>query len=528
MSVFTASTVVQQMPSTELLFSPIRLGLLIGWVYACLYFAQLIEFGNFVEKRHKALVNLVSLVLGPICYTFLIYRQSFGISASMPNLKFVDKLKRFIDTASASFKGIGFIGSRSSDSIILLDSSGKSLADLYSQSGDKQQARNTLNATETLVVSSIDSRASDILIDPKDNANYTIRYRVDGMLRLADELPASQCVAIVNSIKAVSGMDIAEKRRPQDGAFTAKRNGCNISFRVASAGVLNGEKLAIRILNQQTGLKSLTDIGANEKQTKQLETAVAKPNGLILICGPTGSGKTTTLYGMLSCIDFLQRNVITVEDPIEYILPNASQIEINARADITFAKALRSMLRQDPDVICVGEIRDNETAGIGLQAAQTGHLVMATIHSNSNISAIVRLLDLNVTPMLISAAVSTIVSQRLVRVLCDNCKTPMEQSDKRREFFYKNNLDPSSVCVPNGCEHCSNTGFFGRTGIFDVLEMDDNLRQTITTGKVSVVDFKEAAAKRGVTNMRKEGIRKVLAGITTMDEVIRVTTETGI
>ena len=519
---------VQNLPAKELLFSPIKLGVLIAWVYACLYFTQLIEFGNFVEKRNKSRVNALSLAIGPILYVFLLVRQNFGAAAAIPNLNFVDKLKHMLNSAAMNFKGISFTGSRGSASIIILDSSGKSLAEIYSQSGDKQQAKNTLKATEQLIVEAINMRASDILIDPKDHERYAVRYRVGGMLRLVDERPWSECVAIVNSIKAVSSMDIAERRRPQDGAFLARREDENVSFRVASAGVLNGEKLAIRILHQSTGRKGLRDIGVNEKQHAQLAKAVAKPNGMILVCGPTGSGKTTTLYGMLSCIDFLQRNVITVEDPIEYLLPNASQIEVNPKADITFAKALRSILRQDPDVICVGEIRDEETAAIGLQAAQTGHLVLATLHSNSNVSSLIRLLDLKVSPLLLASAISVIVSQRLVRMLCENCKVQMDRNDPRIEFFVKNNLNTSEVHAPKGCEACGNTGYLGRTAIFDVLEMDEALRSNISNGKISVVDLKSVAEKRGMTNLRKEGIRKVLAGITTMDEVTRVTNETGI
>jgi general secretion pathway protein E len=231
---------------------------------------------------------------------------------------------------------------------------------------------------------------------------------------------------------------------------------------------------------------------------------------------------------MLGCIDFLQRNVITVEDPIEYILPNASQIEINPKADITFAKALRSILRQDPDVICVGEIRDEETAAIALQASQTGHLVLATLHSNSNIATLVRLLDLKVSPLLLSSALSMLISQRLVRVLCNECKELLQPTQAQMEFFTKNCIDPKLVYVAKGCEACGNTGYRGRTGIFDILEMDNTIKANISSGAFSVVTLKNLADKRGASTLRKEGMKKVLAGITTLDEVKRVTTETGI
>jgi general secretion pathway protein E len=516
-----------KLPTTSLLFNPVKLGLLIGWIYLCLYCAQLIEFSSVAPKKHKNLINVAVVFFGPIIYLVLLFKD-ISIQKGFEGLSYLEKCKGVFEKLTENFKGMHFLGGKSSQAITLVDSRGKSLAELYSQAGDKQVIRNTLSITEELIVKAITEGSSDILIDPKDNNNYVVRFRIDGVLRKVHDLDAELASAIVNSIKAVSGMDIAERRRPQDGAFTARRPEGNVSFRVASAGVLNGEKLAIRVLNQETGMKSLADIGVNEKQFTVIQSVVSRPSGMILVCGPTGSGKTTTLYGMLSCIDFLQRNVITVEDPIEYLLPNASQMEVNAKADITFAKALRSMLRQDPDVICVGEIRDEETAATALQAAQTGHLVIATIHSNNNISSIVRLLDLKVSPLLISAALSLIVSQRLVRVLCPHCKKPIEPTNPQMEVFRKNNLDTRNVFVPVGCEACSGQGYKGRVGIFDVLELDSVLKSKISDGTFSMVELTKLAESRGASNLRKEGIRKVLTGVTTLDEVRRVTTESGV
>jgi type II secretory ATPase GspE/PulE/Tfp pilus assembly ATPase PilB-like protein len=517
----------EQLPTRELLFSPFKLICLVAWFYACLYFVQAIELSSLVSKQHKSLVNFAALFLGPAIFAILVIRETFG-KGQQKAVGFAGKLRLLFDKATGNLKNIGLTGARGKSSIILLDSSGKSLAELYSQKGDKHQVRNTLKLTEQIILDAIKERASDILIDPKDNASYVIRFRIDGVLRQMDEVDAKACMSIVNSVKAVAGMDISEKRRPQDGAFVAHRPEGNISFRVASAGVLNGEKLAIRVLNQETGMLSLTDVGVNEEQYTLIDKAVARPSGMILICGPTGSGKTTTLYAMLTCIDFFKRNVITVEDPIEYILPNASQIEINEKAGITFAKALRSILRQDPDVICAGEIRDEETAAMALQSAQTGHLVIATLHSNSNISSLVRLLDLGVKPLLLSSALSMIVSQRLVRTLCEKCKSNIAATTAQMEFFAKNNIDPAKVFVANGCKFCGSTGYRGRTGIFDVLEMNDELRANIANGTFSVMELKKEAEKRGMGSLRKEGIKKVLAGITTMEEVKRVTTDAGV
>jgi general secretion pathway protein E len=517
----------EQLPTTSLLFNPVKLVCLIAWFYACLYFVQIIEFSSLVPKHRKAMVNIAALFLGPVIFMFLLIKDTLR-TKGLQTLGFAAKLRAVLESASVHFKGFGFSGARGKSSIILLDSSGKSLAELYSQKGDTHQAKNTLNLTEQLILNAIEERASDILIDPKDSSTYSIRFRIDGVLRQIEELESRTCASIVNSIKAVAGMDISEKRRPQDGAFTAARPQGNISFRVASAGVLNGEKLAIRVLNQETGLLSLVDVGVNEQQYQIIEKVVNRPSGMILICGPTGSGKTTTLYAMLTCIDFFKRNVITVEDPIEYILPNASQIEINEKAGITFAKALRSILRQDPDVICAGEIRDEETAAMALQSSQTGHLVIATLHSNSNISALVRLLDLSVKPLLLSSALSLIVSQRLVRVLCEQCKENIVPTPAQAEYFTKSGIDPANVFVAKGCKHCGQTGYKGRTGIFDVLEMDDKFRASIASGTFSVIELKKDAEKRGLTTLRKEGMKKVLAGITTLEEVKRVISDTGV
>jgi type II secretory ATPase GspE/PulE/Tfp pilus assembly ATPase PilB-like protein len=517
----------EQLPTTTLLFNPIKLIFLLVWFYSCLYLVQLVEFSSLVSKQYKALANVVTLFFGPVFFVILLFKDTLG-AKGREAMGFEARLRAIFEKAAANLKNISFVGARGKSSIILLDSSGKSLAELYSQKGDAHQVKNTLKLTEQLILNAIEEQASDILIDPKDNATYVIRFRIDGILRQVDEVDVKACASIVNSIKAVAGMDISEKRRPQDGAFSAQRAEGNVSFRVASAGVLNGEKLAIRVLNQETGMLSLANIGVNEQQYQVIEKMVNRPSGMVLICGPTGSGKTTTLYAMLGCVDFFSRNVITVEDPIEYILPNASQIEINEKAGITFANALRSILRQNPDVICAGEIRDEETAAMALQSSQTGHLVIATLHSNSNISSLVRLLDLGVKPLLLSSALSLIVSQRLVRVLCERCKSNIVPTDARMEFLVKNKIDPASVFVANGCKFCGGTGYRGRTGLFDVLEMDDALRANIASGTFSVIELKKEADRRGLTTLRKEGMRKVLAGITTFDEVKRVTSDSGV
>ena len=317
-------------------------------------------------------------------------------------------------------------------------------------------------------------------------------------------------------------MDISEKRRPQDGAFTAKTAERPFSFRVASAGVMHGEKMSIRVLNYNAAKNTLDDLGFSDKQISVIREYLKKPSGMILLCGPTGCGKTTTLYAMLNEIDLFSRNVITVEDPIECVLPNASQIEVNPKADITFAKSLRSILRQDPDVICVGEIRDEETASIALRASQTGHLVLATIHSYSNISALMRLMDLKVSPLLIASGLSLLVSQRLVRKLCDNCRQPAILSEEKIESLKKKGIDYSGISAPIGCDYCNKTGFKGRIAIADITIFDDELKVAITNNQLLNDQNRAQGDQKGINNLRKDGFRKVLAGITSMDELQRV------
>jgi general secretion pathway protein E len=429
-----------------------------------------------------------------------------------------DKIHDIIQSVAAMASGIA----KPDNSITLLDSSGRSITEIYGHGRGRTQDNHILDLTESVIRDALDENASDILIDPRDNSTYTVRFRVDGVLRTVQEFDSDTCAAIINSIKAVSNMDIAEKRRPQDGAFVARTKEGTSSFRVASAGVLNGEKLSIRVLNQSANNYSLGNIGLTEKQQAIIKSMIEKPSGMILTCGPTGSGKTTTLYGMLSAMDLLTRNVITIEDPIEYVLPNASQIEVNAKADITFAKTLRSVLRQDPDIICVGEIRDEETASIALRAAQTGHLVLATLHSNSNAGTLVRLLDLGVPPVLMSAGLNAVISQRLLRRLCRHCKAPAELTALQMQEFRKMKLNYRNICQPIGCEECFGTGYRGRTAIFDILLMTPELKHSIATNDLLLDQLRKGGDRKGTSNLYKQGLKQVVSGITSLDELKRV------
>ncbi len=499
-----------------LLFSPIRLVVLIGWMYLCLYLSQRVQFSPLISTRHRSIASLMTLIFGPFFYGILFFidvRQKM----SEDDHSFMDALKIKIQTS------MDHLGSaRKSKGLSLLDTSGRNLKEIYGHGKHKKEESTILALTEQIISDAIADRASDILIDPKNEESYTLRFRVDGVLRTVDTMDSLTSQAVINSIKAVANMDIAERRRPQDGAFVAKTDTQTFSFRTATAGVMNGEKLSIRVLGQQAGQHTLNNIGLSEKQRVVIERGIAKPSGMILLCGPTGSGKTTTLYAMLNVIDLYTRNVITVEDPIEYVLPDASQIEVNPKAGITFAKVLRNVLRQDPDIICVGEVRDEETASIALRAAQTGHLVIATIHCNSNAAALVRLLDLGISPILMSSGLDMIISQRLLRVLCEDCKQPASFNQNQIEAFRKKRINYQNICQPAGCQNCSGTGYYGRTAIFDILLLTEEIKDKIANSQRLLEEMRKEGDKKGRSNMKKQAWKKIVSGITTIEEMKRV------
>ncbi len=486
---------------TEFLkFNPFTLLPVVIWFYLCILSIRIVNNSDYIPKQIKKLTCVICLFLGPLYLLILGFIFLFDLS------------KRF------QSGGMGGLFSRKQKDlpITLLDSSGRESQLTASQ--------DVADLTKKVVFDAISKRASDILIDPKNENEYTVRFRVDGMLQTVREIANDNCVPMVNSIKAISGMDIAEKRRPQDGNFQVKTTTGNVSFRVATAGVYHGEKMALRLLDKSYGLKKLEDVGMDEAYVDIIMEAISRSAGMVIICGPTGSGKTTTFYAMLASLDTAHRNVVTVEDPIEYVLADVSQIEVNVKAGITFSNTLRSILRQDPDVICVGEIRDSETAQMALQSSQTGHLVMATIHSNNTFGTLVRLLDLGVNPRLIAAGLSLVIAQRLVRKLCDNCKQPAELNEEYISYFDQYGLDYSGIMQPVGCIECGNTGYRGRTAVLDILEMSDELKSKFEDQDVTISDLKQQGEEFCPSSLWSEAIKKVLAGETSLEEIERVVT----
>jgi general secretion pathway protein E len=507
--------------NTSLPYSPVKLILLIAWVYLCLYCVQRIQFNPLVSPRYKVVSIVASLFIGPFYLLVLLLIVS-GKRAIEGKSGFLEALQ---EHAVHLIKGIGGLRVTSpgiKDELELLNASGTSIHELYGQSSNARQSTHTLGLTAEIIGEALDNRATDVLIDPQDESSYLIRHRVDGVLRPVRDMSSDTSKAVVNSIKAVSSMDISEKRRPQDGAFLAKRSGVTASFRVASAGALNGEKLSIRLLNYNASGHTLKDTGLSTKQLRIICKAVAKPTGMILVCGPTGSGKTSTLYAMLNEMDRFTRNVITIEDPVEAVLPETSQIEINAKADITFAQTLRSILRQDPDVICVGEIRDEETAEIALRAAQTGHLVFATLHCDSNAAAIIRLLDLGVSPLLVASGLRLLLSQRLIRCLCEKCKTPAHLSQVRIRDLKRKNINPERIYQAAGCRRCNKTGYYGRTAVADITIITDQMKADIAANKGLVDELRTVKHKKGKASLHKQALRKLVSGQTSFEEIKRV------
>ena len=375
-----------------------------------------------------------------------------------------------------------------------------------------------------LIVQGVKDRASDIHIEPNESG-LLIRFRIDGMLHDNRILPNRIKAAIISRVKILAKMDIAERRLPQDGRFQVKFGIREVDLRVSTIPTVFGEKVVLRILDKSKGLIKLKSLGFLAEQLDQFKSIILKSYGIILLTGPTGSGKTTTLYAALNKVNSNEKNIITVEDPVEYKLNRVNQIQILPKIDLTFANALRSILRQDPDVIMIGEIRDTETAQIAVHAALTGHLVFSTLHTNDAASALTRLIDMGIEPFLISSSVIGVIAQRLVRVICEKCK---EEYVPTEDILYglkiKDRLNKDSkikLYRGKGCSFCKNTGYYGRTSIYELIVLDEEIKSLIVT-KASSNVINELALKNGMKTLKDSGIEKALQGITTIEEVLRV------
>jgi len=376
-----------------------------------------------------------------------------------------------------------------------------------------------------LIVQGVKDRASDIHIEPNE-VGLLIRFRVDGMLHDIRTLPNKIKLAVISRVKILAKMDIAERRLPQDGRFQVKFGTREVDLRVSTIPVVFGEKVVLRLLDKSKGLISLEQLGFLPAQLNQFESIISKSYGIILLTGPTGSGKTTTLYAALNRVNSKNKNIITVEDPVEYKLDRINQIQVKPKINLIFANALRSILRQDPDIIMVGEIRDTETAQIAVQAALTGHLVFSTLHTHDAASALTRLIDMEIEPFLISSSVIGVLAQRLVRVICEKCKEeyiPEEYVLRglNIEKELKNKKDKFTLFRGTGCSFCKNTGYYGRTSIYELIVLDEKIRSLIIS-KASSNIIKNAAIKKGMKTLKDSGLEKAMQGITTIEELLRV------
>ena len=370
-----------------------------------------------------------------------------------------------------------------------------------------------------IITQAINSRASDVHIEPLENI-VRVRFRIDGVLYEQLTIKKAAYPAIVTRIKIMGNMNIAEKRIPQDGRYQTTFNGTTIDLRLSILPTVNGEKVVLRILGGKGVALERKQLGFNEKNSKMFDRILQNPNGIILVSGPTGSGKSTTLYTVLKEINKPETNIITVEDPVEYRMEGINQVQVNPKAGLTFASGLRSILRQDPDVIMIGEIRDSETAEIAVRASITGHLVLSTIHTNDSASTITRLVDMGIEPYLVSASVVGVIAQRLVRRICPKCKIERDMTDAEMELI--NIHTPMKVYKGKGCKNCNNTGYKGRIAIHEVLVMNKEICEAIEN-KETTERLREIAKANGTESLRESCFELVKSGITTVDELVKVT-----
>ncbi|TNF49420.1 MAG: type II secretion system protein GspE [Deltaproteobacteria bacterium] len=377
----------------------------------------------------------------------------------------------------------------------------------------------------SLITQGFKERASDIHIEPFEQ-ELIVRYRIDGILYEVHKPPLKAHAGIVSRIKILAQLDIAEKRLPQDGRFRVRMAGRDMDLRVSTLPTAYGERVVLRLLDKSASILSLEEIGLETSLLKPFEAMINKNHGVFLVTGPTGSGKTTTLYAALTRLNNREKNIITVEDPIEYQLPGVGQIQVNPKIDLTFANGLRSILRQDPDIIMVGEIRDRETAEIAVQSALTGHMVFSTLHTNDAAGALTRLVEMGIEPFLAASSIVGIFAQRLVRTICPHCKeTDQPPEELLREISKECSLPPGSTFYRGaGCEKCMQIGYWGRTGIYELLKVDDDIRELLLQDK-DAATIKKAAVKSGMQSLRSAGLSTALQGITTLDEIMRVTQE---
>ncbi len=428
------------------------------------------------------------------------------------NVKLVMASRSEIETAISRYYGIN----RSLDQIILNYNENNN-----EEGGNEADDTPLIRLVNQLLLSAVKQNASDIHIDPQES-EVIVRFRVDGVLGIEKRFPKIMEKQLISRFKIISSLDITENRRPQDGRIKMVIENTQMDLRVSTLPTVNGEKIVLRLLNLKNSLSSLNKLGLNEMSYKKLQKLIQHPNGIILVSGPTGSGKSSSLYACLNELNHEDVNIITVEDPVELQIKGINQVQVNPDIGLTFANGLRTILRQDPNIIMIGEIRDTETAQIAVRASLTGHLVFSTIHTNDSIGTVTRLVDMGIDPFLVASSLSGVVAQRLVRRTCRECGEWKEATIREKELFESVGLHIDKVFTPKGCPMCNFKGYSGRIAIFEILDINEEIRSIINNNGTEQ-DIKRAAIRNGTKFLIQDGFEKVIQGITTTEEVLRVT-----
>ena len=386
---------------------------------------------------------------------------------------------------------------------------------------DDVKSAPAVKMVEYLFANAVEMRASDIHIEPFEN-EVRIRYRIDGQLQTINSLPKESLGPLVTRIKILSNLNITEKRVPQDGRVIAQINGKRVDLRISILPVVNGEKIVIRVLDSSSFKIGNQHLGMDEENITRLERIISSPHGIVLVTGPTGSGKSTTLYTILNELNSSEVNIVTVEDPVEYTLNGINQVNVNNKTNLTFASGLRSILRQDPDIVMIGEIRDEETAKVATKAAITGHLVLSTLHTNDAPSTITRLIDMNIEPYLVSTAISGVIAQRLIKKICPHCKYEYNATEYEKKILQNDTSTAVKLYKGNGCGHCNYTGYLGRTGIYEIMEISREHRDYINISRDPNI-LKDISIKNGMETLEENCKKLVLKGTTTVNELASIT-----
>ena len=457
--------------------------------------------------------------LGPIDDVRMLLHKPIKVVVA-PGPVIVDAINRIYDLAANSATDL--MEGLDEERLELMATDFEETQDLL----DADEEAPIIKLINSLLFQAVKDRASDIHIEPFER-DLTVRFRIDGILYDIISPPKRFQPVIISRVKIMAGLNIAEKRLPQDGRIRIKLAGKDVDIRVSTVPTAYGERVVMRLLDRSATILQLDELGLNGHKLELVDTLIHQSHGIILVTGPTGSGKTTTLYAGLSRINTTDKNIITIEDPIEYQLHGVGQIQVNPKIELTFASGLRSILRQDPDVIMVGEIRDAETAKIAIQAALTGHLVFSTLHTNDSCGAITRLIDMGIEPFLVASSVIAVMAQRLIRRVCPSCRDAYRPSveELRQLGMSADRLEGNSVYRTGPtCADCKHTGYRGRLGIHELLMIDDEVRN-LTMKAADSASIRRVAAAKGMNSLREDGAEKVLAGMTTVEEVLRVTQE---